>query len=70
MTYSYTCLAVEFHDQVHAVRNEEVGQVPQVQASLLVYREVGPTLIKLDTNKVSRSYDPEPNPVLSPNLPS
>lgn len=70
MTRSFTCLAVEFCDQVHAVCDEEAGQVPQVQASLLVYREVGPTLIKLDTSKVSRSYDSDPNPVLSPNSPS
>ena len=50
--------------------DEEAGQVPQVQASLLVYREVGPTLIILDTNKVSRSCDSDPNPLLSLNSPS
>lgn len=68
--YSFTCLAVELCDQVHAVCNEEARQVRQVQASVLVHWEVGPTFVKLDTSKVSRRYGPDSNPVLNPNPPS
>lgn len=70
VTYSFTCLAVELCDQVHTMCDEEARQVPHVQTSVLVHREVGPTFVKLDTSKVSRRYGPDPNPVLSPNPPS
>lgn len=55
-TCSPTHLAVELCDQVHAVSEEEAGQILLVQAQLLVHWEVCSPLIKLDnTGWVSRA---------------
>lgn len=62
-TCSPTHLAVELRDQVHAVGEEEAGQLLLVQAQLLVHWEVCPPLVKLDNSGwVSRSQSPEPDP--------
>lgn len=68
-TCSPTHLTVELGDQVHAVGEEEVGQIPLVQAQLFVHWEVCPPLIKLDNIRwVSRSHGADPDPCLGPDL--
>lgn len=46
--------------------DEEARQVPQVQASLLVHREVGPTLIKLNTDRLAGAVTLTPALCLAP----
>lgn len=67
-TCSPAHLAVELCDQLHAVGEEEAGQILLVQARLLIHWEVCPALVKLDnTGWVSRTQSPEPDPCLGLN---
>lgn len=41
----------ELRDQMHAVREQEAGQIPLVQAQLLVHWEVCPALVVLENTR-------------------